>query len=163
VAIHPRTALQGFGGRADWSLIARLKDRLTVPVIGNGDVCIPDDVARMERETGCDAVMIGRAAMGNPWIFSQALDLKDGRPPRVPDLSERLEVILRYIKYSVNHFGEARAVRMLRSRLSWFVKGLPGCSGFRNSIVRLKSCHEMMGCVGAYFHELKVSTAGPLA
>jgi nifR3 family TIM-barrel protein len=162
VAIHPRTALQGFGGKADWSLIARLKEHLAVPVIGNGDVRTAHDVMRMESETGCDGVMIGRAAMGNPWIFSQALDLKDGRPVRVPDLLERLRVTLRYVEYFVDHFGETRAVRMLRSRLPWFVKGLPRCSGFRNSIVRLESCQDVMESVRAYFHELEISTASGL-
>ena len=157
VAIHPRTALQGFGGRADWSLIARLKDCLSIPVIGNGDVCTPDDVVRMQRETGCDAVMIGRAAMGNPWIFTQALDLMNGRPASVPDLSTRLQVTLGYIENSVDHFGEVRAVRMMRSRLAWFIKGLPRCSGFRNSIVRLKSRQEMRDAIEAYFEELQTS------
>ena len=81
VAIHPRTAVQGFGGTADWSLIARLKESVSIPVIGNGDIQGPDDVLRMQRQTSCDAVMIGRASMGNPWIFSQALDLLEARPP----------------------------------------------------------------------------------
>jgi tRNA-dihydrouridine synthase B len=157
VAIHPRTALQGFGGKADWSLIARLKDSLSTPVIGNGDVFTPDDVVRMQRETGCDAVMIGRAAMGNPLIFRQALDVMNGRLPCLPDLSTRLRVALRYIESSVDHFGEGRAVRMMRSRLAWFVKGLPRSSGFRKAIVRLESCQEMMDAVHAYFEGLQTS------
>jgi len=157
VAIHPRTALQGFGGRADWSLIARLKQCVSIPVVGNGDVRTPDDVVRMQRETGCDAVMVGRASIGNPWIFTQALELLHSRRPRSPDLSERLHGTLRYIDNSVNHFGEARAVRMMRSRVPWFVKGLPGCSRFRSSIIRLKSRQEMRDAVQAYFEGLQTS------
>lgn len=157
VAIHPRTAVQGFGGRADWSLIGRLKDGLSIPVIGNGDIRKPEDVLRMLRQTACDAVMIGRAAMGNPWIFTQALDLINGRHPEAPDLSARLRVILRYLDYVVDHFGEVRAVRMMRSRLAWFVKGFPGCSAFRTGIVRLKSRQEMIDAVQAYFEELQAS------
>lgn len=158
VAVHPRTALQGFGGRADWSLIARVKDAVSMPVIGNGDVCAPEDVVKMQRQTGCDAVMIGRAAIGNPWIFSQALDMIHGCPHRMPDLSARLRVTLRYIESSVSHFGEFRAVRMMRSRLAWFVKGLPKASGFRGAIVRLQSCQEMTDAVRVYFERLQTST-----
>ena len=117
VAIHPRTALQGFGGRADWSLIARLKQCVSIPVIGNGDVSTPGDVVRMQRETGCNAVMIGRASIGNPWIFTQALDLLQSRQPTSPDLSKRLHGTLRYIDNSVNHFGEARAVPIIQNHI----------------------------------------------
>ncbi len=155
IAIHPRTAVQGFGGRADWSLIARLKGELSIPVIGNGDICTPEDVLTMQRETACDGVMIGRAAMGNPWIFSQALDLMNERPPIVPDLATRLQLITRYITYAVEQYGETRAVRMMRSRLAWFVKGLPRCSAFRGSIIRIKTRKEMTEAVGRYFGELE--------
>jgi nifR3 family TIM-barrel protein len=151
VAIHPRTAMQGFGGRADWSLIARLKESVSIPVIGNGDIQGPDDVLKMQRETGCDAVMIGRASVGNPWIFAQALDLLNSNPPRRPDLRERLNTVLRYIEYSVDHFGEVRAVRMMRSRLGWFTKGLPHSSRFRAAIARLKTREDMTDAVQAYF------------
>ena len=151
VAIHPRTAIQGFGGSADWSLIARLKDSVSIPVIGNGDIKGPDDVLRMQRETGCDGVMIGRASIGNPWIFTQALDLIHSRPPEWPDLTKRLETVLRYIEYSVDHFGEERAVLMMRSRLGWFTKGLPHSSRFRATIACLKNRQGMVNEVHALF------------
>jgi tRNA-dihydrouridine synthase B len=157
VAIHARTALQGFGGRADWSLIGRLKQCVLIPVIGNGDVRTPDDVIRMQRETGCNGVMIGRASIGNPWIFAQALGLIQSEQPRPPDLSKRLKGTLRYIDVSVSHFGEDRAVRMMRSRVPWFVKGLPGSSRFRSSIVRATSRREMRDAVQAYFAGLEAS------
>lgn len=154
VAIHPRTALQGFAGQADWSLIARLKETLSVPVIGNGDITRPEDVVRMRRETHCDAMMIGRASMGNPWIFSQALDILKGCSPKPPDCSVRLETALKYLGHAVEQFGEVRAVRMMRSRLIWFVKGLPHCSRFRETIVRLESHQDMADVVKAYFEAL---------
>jgi nifR3 family TIM-barrel protein len=151
VAIHPRTAIQGFSGRADWSVIARLKDSVAVPVIGNGDIQGPDDVLRMQRETGCDGVMIGRASIGNPWIFAQALDLIHSRTPGQPDFPKRLDTVLRYIEYSVDHFGEDRAVFMMRSRLGWFTKGLPRSSRFRDTIARLKNRQDMVDAVHAFF------------
>jgi tRNA-dihydrouridine synthase B len=155
VAIHPRTAVQGFAGSADWSLIARLKEAVSIPVVGNGDIQGPDDVLRMQRETGCDAVMIGRASIGNPWIFAQALDLMNSRPPRQPDLLDRLNTVLRYIEYSVHHFGEVRAVRMMRSRLGWFTKGLPHSSRFRASISHLQTKEDMTEAVQAYFEGMQ--------
>jgi nifR3 family TIM-barrel protein len=163
ITIHPRTALQGFSGKADWSLIARLKEALSIPVVGNGDVRTPEDALRMQQETGCDAVMIGRAAIGNPWIFAQTLDLLHSKEPRSLDMSTRLQGMLRYIDYAVGHFGEARAVRMLRGRLCWFVKGLPVCSSFRCAIARLKSRQEMRDAVVAYFGQLQTSAANGLS
>jgi tRNA-dihydrouridine synthase len=155
IAVHPRTATQGFGGKADWSLIGKLKQSLSIPVIGNGDVLTAWDALRMQSVTACDAVMIGRASQGNPWIFSQTLDLMAGREPTVPGLSARLEVIVRYVNYMVDHFGEYRGVRMLRSRIVWFVKGMPGCSTFRNRVTRLTSRDEMIAAVRDYFDAVR--------
>jgi len=155
IAVHPRTATQGFGGKADWSLIGKLKQSLSIPVIGNGDVLTAWDALRMQSVTACDAVMIGRASQGNPWIFSQTLDLMAGREPTVPGWSARLEVIVRYVNYMVDHFGEYRGVRMLRSRIVWFVKGMPGCSTFRNRVTRLTSRDEMIAAVRDYFDAVR--------
>ena len=158
VAIHPRTATQGFGGEADWSLITRLKDSVSIPVIGNGDIREPNDVLRMQSETGCDSVMIGRASIGNPWIFSQTLSLIGGQSPTEPDLSKRLSTVLRYIEYSVDHFGETRAVFMMRSHLAWFTKGLPNSSRFRAAVVRLKTQQNIIEVLQAYFDSLQTPT-----
>ncbi len=163
IAIHPRTATQGFGGKADWSLIARLKDSVSIPVIGNGDIQGPEDVLRMQRETGCDAVMIGRAAIGNPWVFTEALGLLQSSTSRRPDLRERLHTVVRYIAYSVECFGESRAVLMMRSRLGWFTKGLPRRSRFRASIARLETTQDMTDAVQAYFEGVQSATQSILS
>lgn len=139
LALHPRTAGQGFRGRADWSLIGRIKKAVAIPVIGNGDIETPEDALRMTAETGCDAVMVGRAAIGNPWIFSGILDLQQGRAPSDPTLESRFALMLRYLHESAGHIGEAHACRMMRSRLGWFVKGLPHASRFRESIKRVET------------------------
>jgi tRNA-dihydrouridine synthase B len=157
IAIHPRTARQGFAGQADWSLIARIKEAVSVPVIGNGDVRTPEDVLRMFRQTGCDAVMIGRAAIGNPWIFSETLALMRGRTPDPPSPAMRLAVALRYVDCAVDHFGELRAVRMMRSHLAWFVKGLPGAAAFRDTLVRLATRQAMADALRAYYEGLPLS------
>lgn len=155
VTIHPRTAVQGFSGRADWSVIARLKKSVSIPVIGNGDIRRPDDVFTMQRETGCDGIMIGRASIGNPWIFAEALDLMHSGSHRRPDFPERLNTVLRYIDYCVNHFGEARAVPLMRSRLGWFTRGLPNSSSFRAKIIRLKTRQDMVDAVQTYFGQVQ--------
>ncbi len=150
IALHPRTARQGFSGSADWSLIARLKRAVAVPVIGNGDVTAPADAIRMREITGCDAVMIGRAAAGSPWIFSQVLELADGRPPSPVTTEDRRAVMHRYLDAAVDRMGEAVACRMMRSRLGWFVKGLPHAATFRESIKHLSSHAEAAARIDRY-------------
>jgi len=144
IAVHPRTATQGFRGCADWNLIARIKEAVPVPVIGNGDVLTAEDACRMQHRTQCDAVMVGRAAIGNPWIFSQYLAALEGRTPRDVSLEERFAAIRHYVHSMIEHYGEARACRMLRSRLCWFVKGMPESSRFRAEIRQLASAEETL-------------------
>jgi tRNA-dihydrouridine synthase B len=150
IAVHPRLATQGFGGKADWSLIAAIKNSVSIPVVGNGDIVTPEDVLTMKKETGCDAVMIGRAAIGNPWLFSQVTSLMNGKERGGPDLFERFDVMTKYLKTSIECFGEKRACRMMRSHLGWFVKGLRYSSGFRESIKRLSTQGEALSLIGEY-------------
>lgn len=131
IAVHPRTAGQGFRGTANWHVIEQVKDRLDIPVIGNGDIRLPGDAVRMVAQTGCDAVMIGRRAIGYPWIFSQIRAVFNGREPQLPALSELFDLIESYARDSVRCMGEDNACRVLRSRLCWFVKGLPHNAKFR--------------------------------
>jgi tRNA-dihydrouridine synthase len=104
----------------------------------------------MKNETACDAVMIGRAAIGNPWIFSQVMSLINGTETRAPIVAERFEVMTKYLKSSIECFGEKRACRMMRGRLGWFVKGLPYSSGFRESIKGIETEKEALALVGEY-------------
>ena len=159
LTIHPRSAAQGFRGRADWSLITRIKRAAHLPIIGNGDVECAADAIRMLDETGCDAIMIGRAAIGNPFIFSEILDLRAGRPSNPPGHPERLQIMRRYAIDSVNYLGERTACLMLRSRLGWFVKGLHGCSAFRESIKQLESLEQALHKIEAY--EKTLAAADP--
>jgi nifR3 family TIM-barrel protein len=159
IAVHPRTAGQGFSGSADWRVIARLKDRLRIPVIGNGDIGLPADAVRMKAQTGCDAVMIGRRAIGYPWIFSQIQDTFEGRKPRAPALSERFDLIETYVRASVRYMGEDNACRVLRSRLCWFVKGLPHNARFRESAAQLNSEAETIEKIRSFEHMLAQTAA----
>ena len=154
ITIHPRTATQGFGGHADWRLIADIKKNVSIPVIGNGDINHPADAIRMIQETGCDAVMIGRAAIGNPLIFKQILALLNGNRYDI-NLGQRFAVMIKYLKTSVKYFGEKHACRMMRSRLCWFTKGLPGSSKFRQSITRISSEEETLSLINSYMTVLQ--------
>jgi tRNA-dihydrouridine synthase B len=151
IAIHPRTASQGFRGQAGWSVITKLKDHVSIPVIGNGDIVTAQDAFRMKAETGCDAVMIGRAAIGNPWIFSQINAMAAGNTPQSVDMATRFETILRYLEASIAYYGETHACYMMRSRLGWFVKGLPHAGRFRESIKRISSESEARKCIDEYY------------
>jgi tRNA-dihydrouridine synthase B len=155
IAFHPRSATQGFRGQADWDLIAQLKKRVTVPVIGNGDVVCATDALAMKARTGCDAVMIGRAAIGAPWIFSQILALDIGEPVMEPDIETRLDTMVRYLQASVRCLGEATACRMMRSRLSWFAKAMAFSSHFRESIKHIETEAQALACIASYRQRLQ--------
>jgi nifR3 family TIM-barrel protein len=154
IAVHPRTAPRGFRGGADRSIIAAVKNAVHIPVIGNGDILHAEDALRMMAETHCDAVMIGRAAIGNPWIFSQISALINNGPPPSPDLAARFQVMETYLTTSVRYFGEHHACRMMRSRLCWFVKGLAQSSQFRESIKQLSTEADALGVMRTYFNYL---------
>ncbi len=146
IAVHARFASQGFTGTADWSVIRRVKDAVTIPVIGNGDVETPEDARRMLDETGCDGVMIGRAAMGNPWLFADVQHfLATGEHRPAPTLRERVEIALRHVSTLAAdpHVGEERAVREMRGQLTHYFKGFPGVSALRSEIVRLNTIEEI--------------------
>ena len=155
IAVHPRTAKQGFGGCADWSLIRRIKAQLDIPVIGNGDVVSPADALKMTKSTGCDAVMIGRAAIGNPWIFNHIIQEQAGIAWTPPTPSMRREAMERYLRDTAAILGETRACRIMRSRLAWFVKGLDGSSRFRGAVTRVASLEEAQDQIAAFFDALE--------
>jgi tRNA-dihydrouridine synthase B len=154
VAVHPRTAGQLFSGRADWSIIAAVKKKVSIPVIGNGDIFSAQDAVNMLAETGCDGIMIGRKAMGNPDIFSQVLARLNGNVDTDEDFSRRFDIMIRYLKVSVEYIGEAPACRMMRSRLGWFAKEMPNSSRFRQSIKHLSSEKEGIELINAYRESL---------
>ncbi|MBI3186092.1 MAG: tRNA dihydrouridine synthase DusB [Myxococcales bacterium] len=146
LAVHPRTRAQGYSGSADWSVITELKRRLRMPVIGNGDVRSPLDARRMLEATGCDAVMIGRAALGNPWIFRELL----GGAPPTP--KERCELVLEHFRRHLEHGAVERlAVRSFRKHLGWYSHGLRGAASFRSEANRLERAAEVEAAARRFF------------
>jgi tRNA-dihydrouridine synthase B len=155
VVVHPRTATQGFRGCADWQVIAAVKKTVGLPVVGNGDIVTAADAVRMQALTGCDGIMIGRAAIGDPDIFARYLALRDGRRPTGDPLQRRFDMMLGYVRAAVAYRGEAQACRVLRSRLGWFVKGMAYGGRFKESIKQLSSEAEAVERILAYRDELR--------
>jgi nifR3 family TIM-barrel protein len=155
VTIHPRFVKQGFSGKADWNIIADVKEQLKIPVIGNGDVLDPSLALQMKRQTGCDGVMIGRGAIGNPWIFRQTLDMEDGCAIRQPGLHERRTLIMEHFRLLSVSIGEHRAAKTMRGLLLWYTKGLPHSSRFRGLITSIKDCNTLISALDQYFSTLE--------
>jgi len=135
VTVHARTKKMRFGGRADWSVIRKVKEAISLPVIGNGDVLSPEDGRRMLEETGCDLVMIGRGALGRPWIFRQMNHyLTTGEKLNDPSFGERIEVCLKHYTLSLRLLGKARGVKEMRKHIGWYLRGMPGSRQVRQEI-----------------------------
>ncbi len=156
VALHPRTAKQMYRGKADWTRIARLKEALSIPVVGNGDVCEPQDALRMFDETGCDGVMIGRASMRNPWIYRQIEDLRAGRTPYEPKMGDRRDVILAHFRMLMEQEDDPKfALHKLRTFTGWYTYGLPGGKALRGKINSLHAPAEFIAAVEEFFAQAR--------
>ncbi len=155
VTVHGRTREQYYSGRADWDIIRQVKEAVKIPVIGNGDVTCPEAAKALLETTGCDGVMIGRAAQGNPWIFREVVHfLKTGDILPRPDNGEKREVILRHAAMLLEVKGEYTAVREMRRHLAWYTAGMPHSARLRgaiNSLETMKELMEFVDCSGAFY------------
>jgi tRNA-dihydrouridine synthase B len=144
VTLHARTRSTMFGGPACWDDIKRLKETVAIPVIGNGDITCGADAARMIAETGCDAVMIGRAAMGNPWIFREAnWYLETGQTPPPPPAEEKEAVILEHARMLIARYGEERAMFKMRHQVAWYCRGWSGAAAIRQQAYRMTTYAQL--------------------
>jgi len=151
VAMHARTAKQMYRGQADWNYIAQLKDALSIPVVGNGDVKTAEDALRMFKETGCDGVMIGRTSMKNPWIYRQVVDLMAGRTPYSPTAEDRRELITDHFKLLLDQVPVKHALHKLRTFTGWYTHGLHGGRRLRVLIGSLETPESFIKAVGEFF------------
>ncbi len=152
VAVHGRTREQYYSGYADWDIIAEVKRAVKIPVIGNGDVDSPQAAGQLLAHTGCDGVMIGRAAQGNPWIFREVTKyLETGETVERPDNREKKEVILRHAALQLEYKGEYTGVREMRKHLSWYTVGMPHSARFRQMINTMETMDELLEGVEQIF------------
>jgi len=157
LTVHGRTRTQGYAVKADWEVIARVKTHLRIPVIGNGDLTSPQAIIKFFSQTGCDGAMIGRGALGNPWIFRQALEMLRGKPPAEPSLEEKEALILRHLRMVVEMRGEGHGLKEFRKHLIWYTRGLRGNAQFRSQVPLWKNFSEVVGRIQEYFQNLKSS------
>ncbi len=156
VAVHGRTREQFYSGTADWSIIKQVKAAVGIPVIGNGDITKPEDARRMLEETGCDAVMIGRGAQGNPWIFRRVLEyLRTGSLLPEPSHDQRIEAIITHLDMVTALKGEGIGVKEMRKHAAWYLKGIPGSARIKSEIFKMNTCAEVKALLYEYLAYIK--------
>lgn len=159
LTLHARTRSQFYEGRADWGAIARLKARVSIPVIGNGDVACWQDALRMREQTGCDGVAVGRAAQGNPWLFEQIARAMRGEPQRCVEPEEKLSVVLRHARLLAELKGEAVAAREMRRHAVCYVRGLRDAAKLRTRVNSVLTLDELGALMRAFLLEGRVPPA----
>ena len=151
LAIHGRTREQYYSGKADWDIIAKIKESINIPVIGNGDVFEVEDAINMINKTNCDAIMIGRGAQGNPWIFKRINHyMKTGQILPEPTGEEKINTALKHLKLAIDEHGEYVAVREMRKHIAWYLKGLRGSARLRDEINKIESYEEVVNKLRDY-------------
>lgn len=152
VAVHGRTREQYYSGKADWDIIRQVKEKVSIPVIGNGDIVDGASAKAMLEQTGCDGLMIGRGAQGNPWIFREILHyMQTGELLPPPTAQEKAEVIKRHIALQMQYKGEYTGIREMRKHLAWYSVGMPQSAQFRNAINLMETKEELLAGVEKMF------------
>ena len=151
ITIHGRTREQYYSGQADWDIIGEVKSQISIPVIGNGDVTSVEDAIKIKDHTGCDAIMIGRGAQGNPWIFKR-IDhyMKTGQLLDPPSKDEKIDVAIKHMGLAIKEHGEYVAVREMRKHIGWYLKGMKNSARFRDQINHMETAKEVIETLNQY-------------
>ena len=143
ICVHPRTRSQGYSGKADWDIIKQVKEVVSIPVIGNGDVKTPQDAKNMLDTTGCDAVMIGRGVLGNPWLIKNTINYLDGKEIKNVSLEDRIHICLKHLEFLKKLKNEKLATLEIRNHISWYFKGIHGANNLKNAVFKCTSVDEI--------------------
>ena len=155
ITIHARTRSQGYSGHSDWSLIKKVKEAVNIPVIGNGDVTSCFEAKKMLDETHCDAVMIGRGVLGNPWLIKECVDyLNNGTLPKEVTPQEKINMLKRHYELLLKNTNEKQAILEIRTHALWYIKGLPGSSTIKNQICQTKNSTDLFNILDNYLQTL---------
>ena len=150
ICVHPRTRSQGYSGNADWSIIKAVKENVSIPVIGNGDVKTPEDAKRMIEETGCDAVMIGRGVLGNPWIIKNTIDYLDGKEICSISNKEKIDMCLYHLDYLNSLKDEHLACLEIRNHIGWYLKGMKDGNIVKNNIYQTSNIRDIIDILNEF-------------
>ena len=144
ICVHPRTRSQGYSGKADWNIIKEVKENVSIPVIGNGDIKSPEDAKRMLEETECDAVMIGRGVLGNPWLIKNIVNYLDGKEVIDVSIVDRIDMCLKHLKLLDSLKNEKLACLEIRNHISWYFKGIKGANELKNKVYQTTNIHDII-------------------